>query len=73
MLSETFKDALCERDAEIVDSIRQHLLAPILQQVYRDVFPYACAAAAMAFALIALLIAMLFLQLLIFNKAPAGG
>lgn len=73
MLSETFRDALCERDAEIVDSIRQHLLAPILRQVYRDIFPYACVAAAVALSLVALLIAMLFLQLLMFYKAPAGG
>ena len=73
MLSESFKEALCERDAEIVDTVRQHLVTPILQQVYKDLLPYAVGAAAVALALLVLIMGLLCVQLLTLFRAPAAG
>lgn len=66
--------SICEEcDAEILEAkalfgnkINQHLVAPVLQKVYKDLFPYVCAVAAI------LLVILVFVLLLMFVVVTKG-
>ena len=48
------------------DKIKEHLVAPVLQKVYKDLFPYVCAVAAV------LIIILVFVLLLMFMILTRG-
>lgn len=47
------------------DKIKEHLVAPVLQKVYKDMFPYVCAVAAV---LIIILVFVLLLMFLVMTR-----
>jgi hypothetical protein len=73
ILKSIMKSIAEECDAEILEAktlfgnkINQHLVSPVLQKIYKDLFPYVCAVA------IVLLIILIFVLLLMFVVVTQG-
>lgn len=47
------------------DKIKEHLVAPVLQKVYKDLFPYVCAVAAV---LVIILVFVLLMMLMLLTR-----
>lgn len=57
---------MCEAKLIFSNTIREHLVSPVLQKVYKDLFPYVCAVA------IVLIIILVFVLLLMFIIITRG-
>lgn len=45
------------------DKIKEHLVSPVLQKVYKDLFPYVCAVAAVLIIILVFVLLMMFIIL----------
>ena len=52
---------LVEARALFGDKINEHLVSPVLQKVYKDLFPYVCAVAAVLVFTLVFVVLMLFI------------
>nr|WRJ70023.1 hypothetical protein TetV2_00578 [Oceanusvirus sp.] len=57
---------MCEAKTVFGNTIREHLVSPVLQKVYKDLFPYGCAI------VIVLFIILIFVLLIMFMVITKG-
>jgi hypothetical protein len=56
---------MCEAKTMFGNTIREHLVSPVLQKVYKDLFPYVCA---IVVVLIVILVFVLLIMFLVITK-----
>ena len=68
IIKNVLKSVMEECDAELLEAkalfetkINQHLVLPALRQVYKDLFPYVCAVAAILIVILIFVLLMMFL------------
>mgnify|MGYP006889506309 CR=1 FL=1 len=70
ILRDVLRSIAAECDSELVearalfgDKINQHLVSPVLQKVYKDLFPYVCAVAAVLVIILVFVLMVMFVVL----------
>lgn len=62
-IAEECNEEFMEAQTMFGDKIQEHLVAPVLQKVYKDLFPYVCAVAAVLVIILVFVLLMMFMIL----------